>query len=215
MANYMMEFSVIGSVRHLSHLELMKVFRQAFRRGGLPVAYSSGYNPHMKLSFAIAKGVGMESLGELLEIETLEEIIPEKARSLMNSCLPRGILVGRIRIKPEKGKSLSALLKKACYSLTGEEAAIEKALLVLNGDSLMMEVRSKKSVGNKNLKDYICSYEKTPEGMEVVLLTGSEKNLRIDYLLRYVNLDLRGRRISLIGEEKPLIDMQNEEEEVK
>ncbi len=56
-------YSKTGIMRWLSHLELMQLFRRAFRRAGLPAKYSQGFHPHMKLSLERALKVGEEGVG--------------------------------------------------------------------------------------------------------------------------------------------------------
>ena len=50
-----------AAVRFVSHLEYADVFVKAFDRAKLPMAYSSGFNPHMKLAFGSALAVGVSS----------------------------------------------------------------------------------------------------------------------------------------------------------
>lgn len=209
MASYIMEFSVHGPVSFLSHLELMKVFRQSFRRAGLPVSFSEGFNPHMKLSFAIAKSVGLESDGELLEVETREEIDAVAFRSRINEALPSGLEIVLIRDKGSVTKSLSALLRRSSYLLLcrGGADCAGAILEKLEAPSIVMEVKSKKSVGMKDLKEYIVGARPVEGGVEVTVLAGSEKNLRIDYLVRYLDLDLRVIRHRLLAEDRPLAEL--------
>ncbi len=88
---YRLKFSKQGKPRLLSHLELVETFSRAIRRAKLPVAFSQGYNPHMKISFWHALPVGFESLSEYLNM-TLEQKFncDELARNL-NKELPCGI----------------------------------------------------------------------------------------------------------------------------
>lgn len=212
MASYLMEFSVRGPVAVLSHLELMKIFRQAFRRSGLPVAFSEGFNPHVKLSFAIAKSVGLESEGEILEVETREEIDPVAFLERINGVLPGGLKILRIQDRGDQRKSLSALLKQARYRLLCPDCADCTADLMaaLEVPAILVEVRSKKSVGVKDLKEYVVSASPVEGGIEVTVCAGSEKNLRIDYLAKYLG-DVTGKplqvvRTRLFGESGPLAD---------
>ena len=153
MANYIMEFQVLNKMAFLSHLELMKVFRQGFRRSALEVRFSEGFNPHMKLSFAIAKGVGLESHGELLEIETNDEIDEKTYKEKINDFLPEGINVIDIREKTGTNKSLSALLKKAVYSFCGDEETIKKVTDKLNNEQIIVRVKTKRKEEERNIKE--------------------------------------------------------------
>lgn len=202
-----MEFEVFDTMAYLSHLELMKVFRQAFRRSFLEVKFSEGFNPHMKLSFCVAKSVGLESRGELLEIEVNEEIDEIEFLDRINEVLPKGIKVTVIKKRDETKKSLSALLKKARYFLYGNDSSIDSALDKLDVDKIVVSVKTKRKEEDRDLKDYIISIDREDGGFYITVFAGSEKNLRIDYLLKYLDEDILVRREKLLGEDKEIINM--------
>jgi len=62
-----MRFIKRGPIQYIGHLDLMRYFQKVFRRCGLDVAYSKGFNPHQILSFASPLGVGLTSMGEYLD----------------------------------------------------------------------------------------------------------------------------------------------------
>lgn len=211
MASYVMEFSVRGPLAFLSHLELMKVFRQSFRRSELPISFSEGFNPHMKLSFAIAKGVGLESEGELLEIETDIEIDEIKFLERINKVIPEGLKVKILKEKTISTKSLSSMLRKAKYMLEyGDGLSGDEYNTIiadkLNKSEILMEVKTKKSFGVKDIKEYILDWNFSDNGVIIEVCAGSDKNLRIDNLLKYLDLELKPIRLKLIGDDIPIID---------
>lgn len=217
MASYVMEFSVRGPLAYLSHLELMKVFRQSFRRSTLPISFSEGFNPHMKLSFAIAKGVGLESEGELLEIETDQEIDVGDFLEKINKVIPDGLKVKTLKEKTISTKSLSSMLRKAKYLLAYGDGVNRDEYRVIIADKLdkpeiLMEVKTKKSIGIKDIKEYILDWNFTDAGVIIEVYAGSDKNLRIDNLLKYLELDLKTIRLKLIGDDAPIIDKMSKEE---
>lgn len=218
MANYVMEFAVRGPLAYLSHLELMKVFRQSFRRSTLPISFSEGFNPHMKLSFAIAKGVGLESEGELLEIETDQEIDESDFLVRINKFIPEGLIVKALKEKTISTKSLSAMLRKAKYLLAYSDRVSRNeynAIIAdkLNKSEILIEVKTKKSIGIKDIKEYIIDWNFTDDGVIIEVYAGSDKNLRIDNLLKYLDLELKPIRLKLIGDDVPIIDKMSKEEE--
>ena len=78
-------------IRFISHLEYQATLEKAIRRAKLPVAYSQGYNPHMKFSLASALGVGITSDCEFIEIELAADIELEEAIAKLKQALPVGI----------------------------------------------------------------------------------------------------------------------------
>ena len=207
MASYVMEFQVLGNMAFLSHLELMKIFRQAFRRSSLEVKFSEGFNPHMKLSFAIAKSVGLESKGELLEIEVKDKIDNKKFQAIINEFLPKGLEVVKIKEKEKTSKSLSALLKKAVYRIWGEKEVIERIEGKLEEKEIMVNVRTKRKEEIRNIKEFIVGVKIGENDLFITVFAGSEKNLRIDYLLKYLNEEISVERVKLLGENKEIIAM--------
>ena len=69
---YRLTFSKLDRAGFLSHLELSAALVRALRRSSIALAYSIGYHPHPKISFATATSVGMESKQEYLDIAAQE-----------------------------------------------------------------------------------------------------------------------------------------------
>jgi radical SAM-linked protein len=78
-------------VKFLSHRELMRSFQRAIRRAALPIAYSQGFNPHMKISWGGALKVGATSEGESAEFQLAEFIRPGDLQERLNRTLPPGL----------------------------------------------------------------------------------------------------------------------------
>ena len=77
------------TLRHVGHLDLLRTMQRAFRRSGLPMAYSKGFNPHMKTSFGFPLSLGNESLGEYFDLEINEKIEVNDFINRMNNVLPK------------------------------------------------------------------------------------------------------------------------------
>ena len=58
------KFRKYGALRFIGHLDVMRFFQKVMRRADIPIAFTTGYSPHMIMSFAVPLGVGMESLGD-------------------------------------------------------------------------------------------------------------------------------------------------------
>lgn len=108
-----------GALQFLSHLDFARVVRYVIIRAALPICYSEGFNPHMKLSFASALGVGVSADAEYLDME-LEEVIPaaEVVRK-MNAAAPSGLVVLDGVYVDEKAPKLMAVANYAVYRLCG------------------------------------------------------------------------------------------------
>lgn len=108
------------SIRFISHLEYMRALERAIKRAKIPVAYSQGFNPHMKFSLASALGVGVVSYAEFMEL-TLEdeaEIDPLVAGRRLAATLPSGIKLVAMDAVETKTKALMAAAGGAEYRIT-------------------------------------------------------------------------------------------------
>lgn len=92
---YRAVFEKTGNAVWISHLDLMRVLQRAFRRGGLLLKHSQGYNPHPCLSLSSALSVGIASRFELMDFELAEEAaLPAEAIvEILNRTLPDGVSV--------------------------------------------------------------------------------------------------------------------------
>ena len=62
------EFEKMGRMSWFSHLDLQNTMQRALRRAGLPVRYSQGFNPRLKLTFSLPLSIGTQSECEFFDI---------------------------------------------------------------------------------------------------------------------------------------------------
>lgn len=80
-----------GRLRFTSHRDFQRAFERALRRAEVPMAYSAGFTPHPKVSYANAAPTGTGSEAEYLEIALTEARDPDKLRELLDESLPAGL----------------------------------------------------------------------------------------------------------------------------
>lgn len=80
-------------VKYLSHRDLIRAFGRAIRRAELPIAYSQGFNPRMKISWGQALKVGASSEGETAELQLASPMPPDEVMTRLNRQLPKGLAV--------------------------------------------------------------------------------------------------------------------------
>jgi radical SAM-linked protein len=80
-----------GRLRFTSHRDFQRAFERALRRAGAPMAYSAGFTPHPKVSYANAAPTGTASEAEYLEIALAEHRDPEALRALLDTSMPDGL----------------------------------------------------------------------------------------------------------------------------
>ncbi|MFI8965684.1 TIGR03936 family radical SAM-associated protein [Streptomyces sp. NPDC053493] len=80
-----------GRLRFTSHRDFQRAFERALRRAEVPMAYSAGFTPHPKVSYANAAPTGTGSEAEYLEIALTETRDPEALRAMLDESMPSGL----------------------------------------------------------------------------------------------------------------------------
>ena len=92
-----------GRARFTSHRDFHRAFERALRRAGVPMALSSGYNPHQRISFSNASPTGAATEAEYLEISLREVVDPDAVAAGLNDALPDGLVVLEVVDSPPGG----------------------------------------------------------------------------------------------------------------
>ena len=103
-----------GLPRFLSHLDNARVFERAIRRAGLPIEYSQGFHPHMKLSFGPPLQLGYSSEAEYLDL-VLESAFQVAMADRLNIALPDGYYIIQAKAMIDNKVSLFGKLNRAVY----------------------------------------------------------------------------------------------------
>jgi radical SAM-linked protein len=80
-----------GPLRFTSHRDFARAFERALRRAAAPIAFSQGFTPHPKISYASAAPTGVGSEAEYLEIGLQREVDPEELRLALDAALSPGL----------------------------------------------------------------------------------------------------------------------------
>ncbi|MBQ9498147.1 MAG: TIGR03960 family B12-binding radical SAM protein [Selenomonadaceae bacterium] len=101
----------------LSHLDYMNVFMRALLRSKLPAAWSEGFNPHLKVSFASALAVGVTSDCEYVDFELAAAVDEREVFERLNAQLPSGAEILRLKKLRGKSKPVMSLVDAARYEI--------------------------------------------------------------------------------------------------
>lgn len=118
MAKLRIEITKGEEIRYISHLDYASAMERAIIRAKLPVAYSEGFNPHMKLSFASALAVGVTSQAEYVDIECKEALDLSQAIKSLAATLPAGIVIKGAKYIQGNVPALMASVNLATYDVT-------------------------------------------------------------------------------------------------
>ncbi|MBN1493920.1 MAG: DUF2344 domain-containing protein [Candidatus Omnitrophica bacterium] len=102
---YTLTFSKKGILRYISHLDLVNVFDRALRRAKVPVYYSKGYNPKIKISFDRARKLGEEISGDVVRIYLIQEMRIDALIERLNEALPKEIRISDIAQEKTREKN--------------------------------------------------------------------------------------------------------------
>lgn len=184
-----MKYSKTSAGRFMSHLDLLRTIERTFRRAGLPLAFSEGFNPHPKISFGSALAVGVTSDGEYLDVELREETALDSLESKLKAASPSGIEIIKVIELDQRNQSLTAQINMARYLVKVPLAQemdthkLQKLIsLVMAQPSLCIVREGKKGIRQVDIRKGIHHLEGEIEGDEMILLmevqTGSEGNVR-------------------------------------
>ena len=100
-----LRYTKLGRVAFLGHLDLVRHLPRIFRRAGVELRYSIGFHPKPDLSFGPALGLGIPSLGELLDVKLAEPVpASELVRRLQRVTLDGVDWLGAWRWVPTIGR---------------------------------------------------------------------------------------------------------------
>jgi len=77
-----------GRLRFSSHRDFQRALERALRRAAVPMAYSAGFSPHPKVSYAGAAPTGVASEAEYLEMGLAQRCDPARLRAALDRSLP-------------------------------------------------------------------------------------------------------------------------------
>ena len=139
-------FTKGGESVWMSHLDLMRLMQRAFKRAGLALKHTQGYNPRPSVSIALPLSVGVESVCELLDFDLEGEAIAcDEITKRLNEALVPGVRVLQTVDNGRKIKELSLLSCRIIMEYDGgvPNGAVEQLHALFQRSSLMVEKKSK------------------------------------------------------------------------
>lgn len=147
-------FEKKGNAIWISHLDLMRVFQRAFKRAGLRLTHSQGFNPRPSVSIALPLSVGVESGCELLDFDLEGEKIPcDQIKEKLNGALVEGVRVLDVYEEGAKIKHLAYLdcLVTLEYDRGIPEGAEEQIRGLFARQEVVVEKKSKNGTKEENI----------------------------------------------------------------
>jgi radical SAM-linked protein len=80
-----------GRLRFSSHRDFQRALERALRRAEVPMAYTAGFSPHPKVSYANSAPTGVASEAEYVELGVAERCDPDAVLRALDAALPPGL----------------------------------------------------------------------------------------------------------------------------
>ncbi len=193
---FRVKFNKEDDMIYISHLDIQKVLQRAFRRAGISLVHSQGFNPHPKISYGNALALGTESQGEYFDVETCDDMETSEFLDAMNNTLPKGIKFLEAKEITSQEQSLAKIIEYGEYLFTIElEKALDKNFVkerLLNFLSQEEILITKKNKKGKMVESDIRPMIKVLDLVdlneeniifEAILSTGSKANLNTSILI--------------------------------
>lgn len=147
-------FEKTGNAVWISHLDLMRVFQRAFKRAGMHLKHTQGFNPRPSVSIALPLSVGVESCCELLDFDLNEDtLVCDEIRDRLNLALIDGVKVLEVYASGQKIREL-AYLRCAVgliYDRGVPDGAPEAIAALFEKETLFVPKKTKSGVQDQDL----------------------------------------------------------------
>ena len=153
-----------GRLRFTSHRDFSRAFERALVRARLPVAYSSGFNPHPRISYANAAPTGAASEAEYLELGLARTLDPACVRTDLDEALPDGLDI--LDVVESTGGSLADRLEASVWRITvpglTADAAAAAVQRFLDTAQVTVERMTKKGLRSFDCREAVVSLAARP-----------------------------------------------------
>lgn len=190
-------FSKTGYSKYVSHLDLMKTLQRTFRRGGIDISYSQGFNPHPIMSIAHPLPLGVEGLCEYMDISVNSKPDFEELKIRMNNALPQDIRVHNVtNINRPLNVLVRAEYSAKIYLKDAIEDIEEKIKEFISMNEIVIEKKTKRGINDTDIKPMIynlevVSYDNNELILNFILANGEPANLKAITLMqameKYIN----------------------------
>lgn len=185
---YRLKYIKVDNLVFISHLDILNVVQRAFRRAGMDLVHSKGFNPHPKVHFAPPLPLFTSSKGEYMDVETKEDYETNELMERLNNDLPDNLQIIKAEKLEEGSKTLGKVLDSAIYQIKiyirEEDDNLDDKIndFIKNSSELNITKINKKGREvtrdiKPNIFDFTCEQENN------VLIINTTLSLRINEIL--------------------------------
>lgn len=168
------QYAKRGRARFASHRDFGRAFERALRRAGVPMAFSSGFSPHPRISYANASPTGAATEAEYLELGLAAVLEPDQVRDALNAAMPDGLVI--VRVVEAGPGALADRLTASRWEITlpgvdpGELAAAVEDLLA--ADQVEVERMTKTGLRRFDARAAVLALTATHDRLDLVSAIG-------------------------------------------
>jgi len=147
-------FEKTGPAVYISHLDLMRLFQRAFKRAGLPLTHTRGYNPRPSVSIALPLSLGVSSRCELLDFDLEgEKVDNDLILKKLNESLVEGVKVLQVY---DSGAKIGKIAYLDCivtleYDRELPEESAKQLENLFQREELIVEKKGKNGITEQNI----------------------------------------------------------------
>lgn len=166
-------FQKTGNAVWMSHLDLMRLFQRAFKRAGLALTHTQGFNPRPSVSIALPLSVGVESRCELLDFDLDGQTVScEAIKERLNAALVEGVKVLAVYDECRKIGQIAYLDCEVAleYDSGIPEGAEDALCAFFTKEEILVEKKGKNGIAVQNIAPMIRSLSVRREDDHVLTL---------------------------------------------
>jgi radical SAM-linked protein len=178
-----LRFSKQGQMKFIGHLDMVRYFQKVMRRSEVDVAYSEGFSPHQKMSFAAPLSVGVLSRGEYFDLEVNSTESSKVMLERINAQNAEGVEVLSYKLLHDDAKNAMSVVAGADYKVYTDLFNQNMLDAFMNQDQIIVLKKTKKSEKEVDIKPLIYNIKLEDDGIFMQVAQGSASNLKPDLVM--------------------------------
>jgi radical SAM-linked protein len=177
-----------GSLRLVSHHDLMRCFERMLRRAALPFHSTAGHNPKPRLIFALSLALGIVGCREVVELELDGDVPERELQERLARQAPAGLTILSVqRIDPRAG----AQVRRVCYQVpladSRRDGLLQRLDALLAAPNCWIE-RTRPQARRLDIRPYLRALHLCPDALEIDLWVTPNGTARPEEILGLLGL---------------------------
>ena len=169
-----LQYAKRGRARFASHRDFGRALERALRRAEIPMAFSSGFSPHPRISYANASPTGAATEAEYLELGLAELREPDEVRDRLNAAMPDGLVI--VKVVVAAPGALAERLTASAWQVdlpdVAEAELSDAVAALLAADSFEVQRMTKTGLRTFDVRAAVISLTASANGLNLVSAIG-------------------------------------------